>query len=116
MICGSIPVCRSLTGIFRADMTKKNRKRKMAHTKDNNDITSPSPKRRAAIKATRRRRNNDGFTDDQPDLDLWLSQTQETNEEPQPSTRSCVIVTKAEIHQEPRPAKVTELSPDLAKY
>ena len=82
--------------------------------KDSNDAASPSPKRRAAIKATRRRRNNDGFTDDQPDLDLWLSQTQESNEEPQRST-SCVIVTEAEIHHEPQSAKVIELSPDHTK-
>ena len=83
--------------------------------KDSNDAASPSPKRRAAIKATRRRRNNDGFTDDQPDLDLWLSQTQESNEEPQRSTSSCVIVTEAEIHHEPQSAKVIELSPDHTK-
>ena len=107
-----LPVCRSLTGIFRADMTRKTRKRKMA--KDNNDAASPSPKRRAAIKATRRRRNNDGFTDDQPDLDLWLSQTQESNEEPQRSTSSCVVVTEAEIHHEPQSTKVTELTPEHA--
>ena len=83
--------------------------------KDSNDAASPSPKRRAAIIATRRRRNNDGFTDDQPDLDLWLSQTQESNEEPQRSTSSCVVVTEAEIHHEPQSAKVIELSPDHTK-
>ena len=83
--------------------------------KDSNDAASASTKRRAAIKATIRRRNNDGFTDDQPDLDLWLSQTQESNEEPQRSTSSCVIVTEAEIHHEPQSAKVIELSPDHTK-
>ena len=83
--------------------------------KDSNDAASPSPKRRAAIKATRCRRNNDGFTNDQPDLDLWLSQTQESNEEPQRSTSSCVIVTEAEIHHESQSAKVRELSPDHTK-
>ena len=94
-------------------MTRKTRKRKKA--KDSNDAASPSPKRRAAIKATRRRRNNDRFTDDQPDLDLWLSQSQESSEEPQTSTSSCVIVTEAEIHHELQSAKVTELSPDYTK-
>ena len=83
--------------------------------KDSNDVISPSPKRRTAIKATRRRRNNDGFTDDRPDLDLQLLQSQESNEEPQPSKSSTVIVTEAEIHHEPQSTKVTEVPPDHTK-
>ena len=81
-------------------MTRKNRKRKMPYWRDNDGTPSPSPKRRTAAKAARRRKN-DRSADDKPDLELWLSQSQESNTEQHPGASSCTITTEAEIHPEP---------------
>ena len=81
-------------------MTRKNRKRKMPYGRDNDGTPFPSPKRRTAAKAARRRKN-DRSADDQPDLELWLSQSQESNTEQHPVASSCTITTEAEIHPEP---------------
>ena len=90
-------------------MTRKNRKRKMPYRRDNDGTVSPSPKRRTAVKATRRRKN-DRSTDDQPDLELWLSQSQECNTVQHPGTSSCTITTEAEIHPEPSSSEIRENS------
>ena len=47
-------------------------------------------------------------TDDQPDLELWLSQSQEFNTEQHPGTSSCTITTEAEIHPEPLSSEIRE--------
>ena len=79
----------------------------MPYGRDNDGTPSPSPKRRTAVKAARRGKNNRS-TDDQPDLELWLSQSQEANTEQHPGASACTITTEAEIHPEPPSSKIRE--------
>ena len=79
----------------------------MPYGRDNDGTPSPSPKRQTAVKAARRRKNNRS-TDDQPDLQLWLSQSQEANTEQHQGASACTITTEAEIHPEPPSSKIRE--------
>ena len=74
---------------------------------DGTPSPSPSPKKRTAVKAARRGKNNRS-ADDQSDIELWLSQSQESNTEQHPGASACTITTEAEIHPEPPSSKIRE--------